>query len=180
MTKDPYRKAYTQHKSNAKTRGIEFKLTFDEWKQIWVDSDKWDQRGRGADKYCMCRVGDQGCYEVKNVFIGLGKINVHDGNIGKPDSDLTKAKKSVALKGKPKPWFSGQKNPMHRPEAKAKLSAAIGGEKHYKAIGVTTPDGFFATAKLAASFLGIKKSTVEWRAKNHKFGFSYGNNLAIA
>lgn len=178
--KNIFRKAYTQHKSNAKQRGIEFKLTFDEWKQIWLDSEKWDRRGRGANKYCMCRVGDQGCYEVGNVFIDLGKINVRDGNIGKPDNEETKRKKSNALSGKPKPWMIGINNPMHRPEVKAKLSASIGGEKHYKAIGVTTPNGFFDTAKLAANALGIKKSTIEWRAKNQKFGFSYGNNLAIA
>jgi len=180
MTKDPYKKAYSQHKSNAKTRNIEFKLTFDEWKQIWVDSGKWDQRGRGANKYCMCRIGDLGCYEIGNVFIGLGKINVSDGNLGKPDSEKTKLKKSKALSGKPKPWAVGLKNPMHRPEVKAKFSASISGGKHYNAIGVTTPEGFFATAKLAANALGIKKSTIEWRAKNQKFGFSYGNNLAIA
>jgi len=28
--------------------------------------------------------------------------------------------------------------------------------------------------------MGIKKPTVEWRARHKKFGFSYGNNLAIA
>ncbi len=178
--RDIFRKLYTQQKSNAKQRGVDFKLTLEEWTDIWIASGKWDQRGRGADKYCMCRVGDQGCYEVGNVFIDLGKINVRDGNIGKPDSEETKRKKSEALKGMPHPWSVGSSNPMHRPEVKAKISAAIGGANHYKAIGVTTPQGYYPTAKAAAEALNIKRPTVEWRARNNKFGFSYGNNLAIA
>lgn len=172
MTKDPFLKGYTQHKSNAKTRGIEFKFTFDEWEKVWLDSGKWDERGRGADKYCMCRVGDLGCYEVGNVFIGLGKTNVRDGNLGKPDSAETRLKKSIAMTGKPKPWQAGDKNPMHRPDVKAKMSILIGGANHYKARGVITPNGFFATAKIASQALGIPKATVEWRARNNKFGFS--------
>ena len=180
MIKDPYRKAYTQQKSNSKQRGIGFVLTFDEWKQIWIESDKWDQRGRGAEKYCMCRIGDVGCYEVGNVFIGLGGHNVRDGNLGKRDSNETRQKKSNSLRGMPHPWALGKNNPMHRPEVKAKVIVAISGENHYAAIGVTTPHGFFPTAKAAAEALEMKKTTVEWRARHQKFGFSYGNNLAIA
>jgi hypothetical protein len=172
MIKDPYRKAYTQQKSNAKQRGIKFVLTFDEWKQIWIESNKWELRGRGAEKYCMCRIGDSGCYEVGNVFIGLGKQNVSDGNLGKLDSEETKRKKSEALRGKPHPWSEGVNNPMHRPEVKAKMKIAIGGANHYKQRGVNTPQGYFVTAKLASEALGIPKPTVEWRARYNKFGFS--------
>ncbi len=171
--RDIFRNLYTQQKSNAKQRGVEFKLTLEEWTNIWLDSGKWDQRGRGAEKYCMCRVGDQGCYELGNVFIGLGKINVRDGNLGKPDSDETKRKKSEAAKGKPKPWSAGANNPMHRPEVKAKMSAAIGGANHYRQRGIICPDGYFVTAKAASNALGIPKPTVEWRARNNKSGFAY-------
>jgi hypothetical protein len=177
MTRDKYKKAYTQHKSNAKTRGIEFKLTFDEWKQIWLDSGKWDERGRGAEKYCMCRVGDIGCYEVGNVFIGLGKTNVRDGNLGKIDSQETKHKKSVAAKGKPKPWFFGDKNPMHRLEVKAKMSIAVGGSNNYKAKTVISPFGIFGSATEASKELNIPAVTIQWRCRNNKTGWSY---LAIA
>ena len=178
MTKDLYLKAYTQQKSNAKHRGIEVVLTFEEWKQIWLDSGKWDERGRGADKYCMCRIGDKGSYSVGNVFIEQGKHNVRDGNIGKPDTEETKRKKSQAAKGRPHDYAKGINNVMHRPEVKAKISLAIGGANHYKAIGVTTPNGYFDTAKQAAQVLGINKSTVEWRSKHNKFGFSYGKQIA--
>lgn len=173
-------KAYKMQKSNARTRKIPFLLTFEQWLAIWIESGKLDQRGRGADKFCMCRNGDVGPYEVGNVFIGTGRENVRTGNFGKLDSAETRQKKSQSMRGIPHPWSAGDKNPMHRPEVKAKMSAAIGGANHYKAMGVTTPQGFFPTAKIAAEALGIKKPTVEWRARNNKFGFSYGNNLAIA
>lgn len=179
-TKNLFLKGYTQQKSNAARRGVKFLLSFDDWKEIWLSSDKWNERGRGANKYCMCRFGDAGAYEIGNVFIDLNTINVSDGNVGKKDSLETRKRKSFALSGKHHPWAVGDKNPMHRPDVKAKMSAAIGGANHYKAIGVTTPNGFYPSAKIAAEALGMKLPTVEWRARHNKFGFSYGNNLAIA
>ena len=178
--RDPFLQAYTQQKKNAKGRGVEFLISFDEWKGVWLTSGKLAERGRGAAKYCMCRIGDAGPYAVGNVFIDLGAKNVSDGNIGKTDSLATRAKKSASMTGMKHPWCAGAKNVMHRPEVKAKLSAKIGGANHYKAIGVTTPQGFFPTAKSAAEATGVKQSTVEWRARYKKFGFSYGNIFAVA
>lgn len=170
---------YKMQKQNSIIRGIAFLLSYDQWLSIWVASGKLHERGRGANKFCMCRHGDVGAYEVGNVFIGTGRENVRDGNLGKEMTQEVRDKISKANKGKEHPWSVGERNPMHRPEVKAKMSAAIGGAKHYKAIGVTTPQGFFPTAKAAAEALGIKKPTVEWRARHNKFGFSYGNHLAI-
>ena len=84
----------------------------------------------------------------------------------------TREKISTAHKGKPHPWSAGANNPMHRPEVKVKMSKLIGGANNYKARGIITPYGFFATAKLAAEAIGMKKSTVEWRARHNKSGFS--------
>jgi hypothetical protein len=181
-TKDPFRKAYTQQKSNVRQRGLEMRLTFEEWKQIWLESGYWDERGRGACKYCMMRRGDLGHYEIGNVFIGTGAQNVSDGNLGKPDSEETKRKKSLALSGQPKSWARGDGNPMHRPEVKAKISAAIGGGKHYKAREIITPLGRFDSGVTAAKELGILKPTVYWRCKNNWNGWGYASidNLAVA
>ena len=173
-----WKKKYVENKNNAKRRRIDFLLSLEEWCEIWRRSGKWLERGRGADKYCMCRKGDIGAYSLGNVFIGQGKHNVRDGNIGKPTSDETRAKISEAHKGTIKPWCAGKNNPMHRQEVKNKMSAATGGANHYKARGVNTPDGFFVTAKAAAEALNMKKSTVEWRAKHNKFGFSLPKAIA--
>ena len=171
---------YRTQEQNAQSRRIPFMLTFDQWLDVWTESGKLEKRGRGAEKFCMCRNGDIGTYEIGNVFIGTGRENVKAGNLGKTVSQEVRDKISKSHTGKPKEWSRGDKNPMHRPEVKAKISAANGGANHYNAIGVTTPQGFFPTANAAAQATGIKKSTIEWRARHKKFGFSYGNNLAIA
>ena len=121
----------------------------------------------------MCRIGDKGCYEVGNVFIGLGKINVRDGNLGKPNSEETKRKKSEALKGKPKPWAIGEKNVMHRPEVKAKMSIAVGGSNNYRAKTVVSPFGVFGSTTEAAKELNIPAVTIQWRCRHNKSGWSY-------
>lgn len=172
MTRDIFRKKYTQHKSNATQRGIPFLLTLEEWTLIWLESGKWEQRGRGSSKYCMCRYGDQGAYETGNVFISTNSLNIKDGNIGKTVSVETRAKISQFQTGTLKPWSAGKNNPMHRPEVKAAISAATGGQNHYNQKGVNTPMGYFVTAKEAALALNMSKSTVEWRSKYNKSGFS--------
>ena len=161
-------------------RGVDFLFTFDKWKDWWIATGKWEQRGKLRGQYVMRRHGDVGPYSVDNVFCGVTEENVRDGNLGKEISIETRNKISASNKGQPHPWSMGNKNPMHRPEVKAKVSALTGGANHYRAKGVTTPEGFFETTKLASIALEIKKSTVEWRSKHNKFGFSYGNNLAIA
>lgn len=70
---------YIRHKANSKRRGIEFKLTFEEWMDIWEKSGKWEQRGKAADEYCMGRIFDQGCYEKGNVVIITNKKNSQMG-----------------------------------------------------------------------------------------------------
>ena len=70
---DITRQKYRQHKSSAKARGIEFSLSFEEWKSIW--GQHIAQRGRGADQLGMLRTRDQGGYEVGNVRLGTPKEN---------------------------------------------------------------------------------------------------------
>lgn len=54
---------------DAAGKPIEFKLTFEEWVQIWIDSGHAAKMGRGKGKYCMSRLNDLGNYEIGNVFI---------------------------------------------------------------------------------------------------------------
>lgn len=73
------RDRYNQHKYNATKSGREFRLTFDEWWDIWEKSGHYEDRGRSVGCYCMSRVGDLGAYEVGNVFIQLWTSNSSDG-----------------------------------------------------------------------------------------------------
>ena len=69
---------YYDQMHNAAYRGIEWKLTLPVWWHIWQESGKWDQRGRGKDKYCMARDGDAGPYAVGNVRIILCEQNASE------------------------------------------------------------------------------------------------------
>lgn len=91
---------YQVHKAGAKRRGIPFLLTFEEWTHIWFTSGKWDQRGWGADKYCMCRYGDKGAYEVGNVYIATNKENGIVANTGRTHTDEMKFKSGASSRGK--------------------------------------------------------------------------------
>jgi hypothetical protein len=62
---DIKKKAYRQQKGDAKKRGIEFKLTFEEWINWW--GDDFENRGVGVDKLVMGRIGDVGAYELSNI-----------------------------------------------------------------------------------------------------------------
>ncbi len=77
---------YNQQKAHAKQRGIEFLLSFDEWIGIWISSGHFEDRGRGAGAYNMCRIGDKGPYAVGNVFIGTVEQNSSEGNLGRQKS----------------------------------------------------------------------------------------------
>jgi len=67
--------AYKSQRKNAISRGIEWKITLWEWWGVWDDSGKWDQRGRGKKGYVMCRYGDDGAYEIGNVYIATAIHN---------------------------------------------------------------------------------------------------------
>ncbi len=71
--------AYQTHKSKAASRGIEFKLTFDEWSSLW--EEHWENRGcSGANSLQMCRLNDEGAYEVGNVRIDTLSNNVKEAH----------------------------------------------------------------------------------------------------
>lgn len=65
-------KFYTQQ-NHAKRRGIEWKLTFEEWLLWW--GEDLDKRGRGFGKLQMCRIGDEGPYSLGNIYKGTHNHN---------------------------------------------------------------------------------------------------------
>ncbi|MFN9476094.1 hypothetical protein [Acidovorax sp.] len=85
-----YRDLYNIHKKSCKLRKpdrhghkIEMKLTFEQWLQIWMDSGKLEQRGRGKGGYCMARHDDLGDYEVGNVSIKSIVENSREAKLGR-------------------------------------------------------------------------------------------------
>jgi hypothetical protein len=95
---------YRWHRNNAKRRNIPFNLTLEEWCNIWEQSGKWEQRGRGSKAYVMTRIGDLGPYEVGNVVIKTQAENAREcgslpNRTGMLHSLETKAKLSAKLIG---------------------------------------------------------------------------------
>jgi hypothetical protein len=65
----PFRKFWMQ-RTLAGCRGIEWQLTFPEWWQIWLDSGRYEERGRNDPRaFVMARIGDVGPYSATNVYI---------------------------------------------------------------------------------------------------------------
>jgi hypothetical protein len=93
---------FKQQKRNAKLRGIEWNLTYDQWCKLWADSSKWDQRGNWAEGYVMMRPGDTGPYAVGNVVIGRHIDNVTERN------RLWFAMQRAATDEKPAEWYDAE------------------------------------------------------------------------
>jgi hypothetical protein len=76
----------TYQRRTARARGIEFLLTPWQWWCVWRDSGHYGDRGRRGHQYVMARIGDDGAYEVGNVYICTSAQNIKDGFVNKPVS----------------------------------------------------------------------------------------------
>jgi hypothetical protein len=80
------------HRASAKERGIEFKLTFEQWDQWWKDSGHYHERGKERGQYVMSRKGDLGAYELGNIECKLSADNIAEAHTGKLKSEEWKNK----------------------------------------------------------------------------------------
>jgi len=73
------RTSFTKQRHKAKTRGIEFNFTFEEWCSWWeanLGPDWPVKRGRKLGQYVMARKGDSGPYRADNVLCITAQENV--------------------------------------------------------------------------------------------------------
>lgn len=75
--------AFTNQKRNSANRGIAWELTLWQWWSIWVQSGKWEMRGRGQG-YGMYRIGCAGPYSAGNVFIGESMEDAFSCQVDRP------------------------------------------------------------------------------------------------
>lgn len=108
---NPQVAAYKTQKSHAKSRGIPFLISFDEWWDIWWQSGKWERRGRRKGQFVMARFGDQGAYVVGNVRICLVSENA---------AEATKFMSDEARER----MLSGRDGRQHSEEARKNMSIA--------------------------------------------------------
>jgi hypothetical protein len=64
---------YNKHRNHAKSRGIEFNLTFKQWWALW--KEYFAARSKEATNLVMCRERDLGAYELGNVRIDTASNN---------------------------------------------------------------------------------------------------------
>lgn len=145
MTKEELIKAkrqYKIHQKNTRNRfdktglKIEFKLSFDEWLDIWIKSGFWHLRGRNRGCYVMSRLNDIGHYEINNVFIQSVTDN-HSQTYHPPYTS---------------PRFN---NPMLGKK----------GIDHPKSKKIQTPLGIFNSIVESAIAHNVKSMTIQYRCK---------------
>ena len=60
------RKCWLDQRATSKARGVDFKLTFEEYCEFW--GTDFHKKGRGKKALCMCRYNDEGAYEIGNIY----------------------------------------------------------------------------------------------------------------
>jgi len=78
---------YREHRKGAVRRNIPFNLTFEEWDQWWLSNgvDRNIPRKNDANILCMCRNGDQGSYDLNNIYCATKRQNTIDGHKNNPN-----------------------------------------------------------------------------------------------
>ena len=71
-------KKYSMQKTSAAARGIDWKLTFQEWYDWWQSTGHWEQRGCKKGQYVMARYNDTGPYSLDNIFCCTSEQNNKD------------------------------------------------------------------------------------------------------
>jgi hypothetical protein len=158
-----YKSKYHDQKHQAAKRGIDFKLTYEEWINWWGDDVV--KRGNNADDLCMCRYNDVGSYELGNIYKDTRKNNSSEGVKNYTRTLEHSANLSKALKGRKAP----NKGIAHTEEVKAKMSEARKGKGSRQ---VRTPLGIFNSRNEAAKAHNIDPSTLYDRIKM-KDGYEY-------
>ncbi len=63
---NPKRYAFLGQRHTSKQRGVVFNITFEEWRDWW--GNDFHRRGKENDDLQMCRYGDEGPYEIGNIY----------------------------------------------------------------------------------------------------------------
>jgi len=71
---------FVEQRASAKYRGVEFRLTFEEWRDWWLSTGHVDERGRHRGEWVMGRRGDSGAYEIGNLKCMRAEDNVTEQN----------------------------------------------------------------------------------------------------
>lgn len=85
MDIDKAKRAFWQQRTNAKRRGIEWRLTLQQWLEFW--GEDLDRRGRGRHELGMQRPCDSGPYAPDNIRKGTPADNARTRRGWMPNAD---------------------------------------------------------------------------------------------
>lgn len=71
---------FLQQRASARYRGVEFRLTFEQWRDWWMATGHIDDRGKQRGQWVMGRPFDSGPYEVGNLVCLRAEDNVSQQN----------------------------------------------------------------------------------------------------
>lgn len=138
---------------------IIFKLTFEEWLDLWVTSGHLDKMGRNAGCYVMSRRNDLGNYEMGNVFIQPVEQNISEGHRGIP---------------KNRGDYTLRKGTKHSQATRDKMRQDRKGHKYQKPnTPIMTPTGEFSCVKEAAEYLGIRPEAIHYYKRKYPTEWYY-------
>lgn len=160
-----YRGKYYMHRANAHNRvnrrgiTIEFKLTFDEWLDIWLASGHIDQAGRASSRYVMARKDLDQHYTPENTHIVTSQASISHTHKG-----LSKNRGDHNLR-------LGQK---HSEETK-KLMRDIRKNATYQKPNtpIMTPAGQFSCIREAAEYMNVTPEAIHYFKRKYPTEYYY-------
>jgi hypothetical protein len=72
--------AFRTQLGNARSRGIPFEFSLQDWWAWWQTDNRWLSRGKGKFDLCMARINDVGPYSIENVYCTTNSQNGIDGS----------------------------------------------------------------------------------------------------
>ena len=136
--------AYRTQRNNARSRKIDWNLSYEEWITWWLSTGHFNQRGRYTGEYCMCRFNDTGPYELGNIYCATLVENTKAALCGKKKSEEHRAKLAEGLE-------------INRPKNKKK---------------VYTKDKTFESISEAARYYGMSSEGVARRVRKPRDDYS--------
>jgi len=65
--RDPFSEAYWNFCARQRQTGKKVEITRIEFRDWWIESGKWAERGVNSEKYCMSLIDKKGTYNLDNI-----------------------------------------------------------------------------------------------------------------
>ena len=180
--------AYRVQQTKSMQRDIDFKLSFTEWYDWWLNNgiDKNQTQPNTGNTLCMCRFNDRGAYELGNIYLATRAQNSSDARFFNP---IHRQKNRKAKTAKRVHTPAGVFDDAWQAAAHHKVSdITIRNRCRYQDLKwrdwywldqyhngqwIHIPLGDFPTQRRAAQAMGVPVSTIARRRKSDPTNYYY-------